>query len=73
MVIPRADGDRHGDFAGFEMLSELSFDMGCNMDAFGVITRKGWLQSPAAQLMCEALEDEAVLPRQRRQMAGSSR
>jgi DNA-binding transcriptional LysR family regulator len=47
-------------YAGAGLLTELPFDMGCNMDAFGVITRNGWLLSPAAHVMCEALEDEAV-------------
>jgi DNA-binding transcriptional LysR family regulator len=60
-------------YAGFGMLSELPFDIGCNMDAFGVITRKGSIPSPAAHLMCEALEDEAAPSQQRRQMASSSR
>jgi DNA-binding transcriptional LysR family regulator len=59
-------------YAGFGLLTELPFDMGCNMDAFGIITRKGWLLSPAAHLICEALEDEAAPSPRVRQTASSS-
>jgi DNA-binding transcriptional LysR family regulator len=60
-------------YAKLGLLTELPFDMGCKMDAFGVITRKGWSVSPAAHLICEALEDEAAPTLQRRRVANSSR
>jgi DNA-binding transcriptional LysR family regulator len=46
------------------LVSILPIKLTCDMDSFGVITRKGWLLSPAALVMCEALED-AVNPKSR--------
>jgi DNA-binding transcriptional LysR family regulator len=46
------------------LVSILPIKLTCDMDSFGVITRKGWLLSPAALVMCEALED-AVTPKSR--------
>jgi DNA-binding transcriptional LysR family regulator len=42
------------------LLSILSVALKCNMDAYGVITRKGWLLSPAAKVFCKVLEDAAT-------------
>jgi DNA-binding transcriptional LysR family regulator len=56
-VLPR-DVARY--YADCGLVEELPLDMPCSMDPFGVITRKGWLLSPAAQLMREALEDSAI-------------
>jgi hypothetical protein len=32
------------------------------MDSFGIITRKDWQLSPAATMVCEALEEAAAVP-----------
>jgi DNA-binding transcriptional LysR family regulator len=56
-VLPRDVADH---YAAGGFLAELPIKLIANMDPFGVITRKAWLLSPAAQLMCETLEDEAV-------------
>jgi DNA-binding transcriptional LysR family regulator len=54
------------------LVSILPIKLTCDMDSFGVITRKGWLLSPAALVMCEALED-AVNPKSRiRPLAASA-
>jgi len=58
-------------FAGCGLVAELPIRLPCRMDPFGVITRKGWLLSPAAQLMCETLEDESVDSQRVRQTAVS--
>jgi DNA-binding transcriptional LysR family regulator len=47
-------------YAGCGLVRELPIGLPCNMDPFGVITRKGWLLSPAAQLVSETLEDAVV-------------
>jgi DNA-binding transcriptional LysR family regulator len=44
-------------YAACGLVSELPLSLPCGMDSFGMVTRKGWLLSPAAQLMREALED----------------
>lgn len=41
------------------LIGEVPLELPCSLSPFGVITRKGWLMSPAALLMHEALEDEA--------------
>jgi DNA-binding transcriptional LysR family regulator len=46
-------------YVGYGLIGELPLQLACRTDPFGVITRKGWLLSPAALLMREALEDEA--------------
>jgi DNA-binding transcriptional LysR family regulator len=43
-------------YAAFGLISILPVPLSCNMDSFGIITRKDWLLSPAACVMCEALE-----------------
>jgi DNA-binding transcriptional LysR family regulator len=50
-------------------ICELPIRLSCNLDTYGVITRKGWLLSAAASLICEALEDEAVPARCTRPVA----
>lgn len=45
------------------LISSLAVTLSCNMDSYGVITRKAWLLSPAAKLMYEALLD--VAPRRK--------
>jgi DNA-binding transcriptional LysR family regulator len=44
------------------LLSIFPIKLSCDMDAYGTITRKGWLLSPAAQIICESLEDVASTP-----------
>jgi DNA-binding transcriptional LysR family regulator len=51
--------DVAGYYVGCSHIRELPIELPCALDPFGVIVRKGWLLSPAAQLMHEALEDEA--------------
>lgn len=58
-------------YAGCGLIRELPIELPCNMDPFGVITRHGWLLSPAAQLMRETLEDAAVRGRRIKQTAKS--
>lgn len=48
-------------YANCGLIAELPIRLACELDAFGVITRKGWLLSPAALLMHDALEDAAQL------------
>jgi DNA-binding transcriptional LysR family regulator len=47
-------------YAACGLVAELQLGLPCTMDPFGLVTRKGWLLSPAAQLMREALEDSAT-------------
>jgi hypothetical protein len=47
-------------YAAFGLISIRPVPLSCNMDSLGIITRKDWLLSPAACVMCEALES-AVL------------
>jgi DNA-binding transcriptional LysR family regulator len=56
-VLPRDVADY---YVGCGLVAELPLGLSCRMDPFGVIARKGWLLSPAAQLIREALEDAAV-------------
>ena len=58
-------------YAGHGLVTILPVKLACEMDAFGMITRKGWLLSPAAQLMREALEDAAVQESRPRQAVAS--
>jgi DNA-binding transcriptional LysR family regulator len=67
-VLPRDVAEY---FAGCGLVAELPIKLPCKMDPFGVITRKGWLLSPAAQLMCETLEDESVHAQRMQQTAVS--
>jgi DNA-binding transcriptional LysR family regulator len=50
-------------YAESKLMCELPVAMPCRMDPYGVIGRKGRLLSPASQLMRDALEDAATLPR----------
>jgi len=54
-------------------ISELPIELGRDMDPYGVITRKGWLLSPAAQLICDTIEDEALVANRVRQTADTVR
>ena len=42
------------------LIAELPITLSCDMEPYGLITRKGWSLSPAAQLVCDTLEDEAL-------------
>jgi DNA-binding transcriptional LysR family regulator len=53
------------------LVAELAIQLPCRMDPFGVITRKGWLLSPAAHLIREALEDEVLRAPRVREVADS--
>jgi DNA-binding transcriptional LysR family regulator len=44
-------------YAACALVSILPINLSCNMESYGVITRKGRLLSPAASMMCNALED----------------
>jgi DNA-binding transcriptional LysR family regulator len=43
-------------YAACGLISILPVSLSCNMDSFGIITRKNWLLSPAACELCDALE-----------------
>jgi DNA-binding transcriptional LysR family regulator len=47
-------------YAACGLVAELPISLPCAMEPYGVVTRKGWLLSPAAQLVCDTLEDEAL-------------
>jgi DNA-binding transcriptional LysR family regulator len=49
--------------AGRDLVAELPVDLPCDADPYGIITRKGWLPSPAALLVREAIEDAAQAER----------
>jgi DNA-binding transcriptional LysR family regulator len=49
-------------YAGCGLISILPLSLSCHMDSFGIITRKDWLLSPAACVVCEALEETVVGP-----------
>lgn len=49
------------------LLTELAFDLGLRMDAYGIVTRRGHRLSPGAELMLDCLRDEA----QRRRLGGA--
>ena len=44
-------------YAACGLVSILPIKLACNMESYGIITRKGRLLSPAALMMCDALED----------------
>jgi DNA-binding transcriptional LysR family regulator len=67
-VLPRDVADY---YLRCGLVAELSLGLPCRMDPFGVITRKGWLLSPAAHLIHEALEDAAVQAARVPELAGS--
>jgi len=47
-------------YASFGMVALLPIELSCAMDAFGIITRKDWLLSPAAQIVLQALRAAAT-------------
>jgi DNA-binding transcriptional LysR family regulator len=47
-------------YASFGMVSVLPVELSCSMDAFGLITRKDWLLSPAAQIVLRALREASA-------------
>jgi DNA-binding transcriptional LysR family regulator len=49
-------------YAARGVVSILAVPLSCNMDSFGIITRKNWLLSPAACTLCEALEGAVATP-----------
>jgi DNA-binding transcriptional LysR family regulator len=53
-------------------LSILPVELRFDGDSYGVITRKGWQPSPAAQVICEALEDVASTRNKPREIAASA-
>lgn len=44
-------------YASCSLIAILRVALSCNMDSYGVITRKGWLLSPAANILQQALLD----------------
>jgi DNA-binding transcriptional LysR family regulator len=60
-------------YAASGLIAKLPLQLSCNMDSYGLVTRKGWLLSPAAQFVCEAITSAAGCTRQaeipRRQLA----
>jgi DNA-binding transcriptional LysR family regulator len=44
-------------YAACGLIAILPMTLSCKMDSFGIITRKDWILSPAACVMCEALEE----------------
>jgi DNA-binding transcriptional LysR family regulator len=54
------------------LMSIVPVELKCDMDAYGVITRRGWLLSPAAQIIREALEDAAASPGMSRAVAATA-
>jgi DNA-binding transcriptional LysR family regulator len=47
-------------YATYGMVAMLPMQLSCSMDAFGIITRTDWLQSPAAAVVLRALKTSAV-------------
>jgi DNA-binding transcriptional LysR family regulator len=47
-------------YSGYGMVAMLPIQLTCSMDAFGIITRKDWLLSPAANVLLRALKTTAV-------------
>ncbi len=47
-------------YASYGMIAVLPIQLSCTMDAFGIITRKDWLLSPAAKVVLRALKTAAV-------------
>lgn len=53
-------------YASCDLIAKLNVTLSCSMESYGVITRKGWLLSPAAKAMHEALLDAATPGRKER-------
>jgi DNA-binding transcriptional LysR family regulator len=49
-------------YASRGLMSILPVKLTCDMDSYGVITRRGRLLSPAAQMICESLKEAAISP-----------
>jgi DNA-binding transcriptional LysR family regulator len=47
-------------YASYGMVAMLPIQLSCSMDAFGIITRKDWLLSPAANVVLKALKTAAI-------------
>jgi DNA-binding transcriptional LysR family regulator len=47
-------------YASFGMVAILPVELSCTMDAFGIITRKDWILSPAANAVLSALKTAAA-------------
>jgi DNA-binding transcriptional LysR family regulator len=47
-------------YAACGLISLLPVALSCDMDSFGIVTRKDWQLSPAATMVCEALEEAAA-------------
>ena len=56
-------------YAACGLIAILPSAISCNLDSFGIITRKSWLLSPAACVMCEALESAVAGGRVQRRVA----
>lgn len=46
-------------YATYSLVALLPVELSCTMDAFGIITRKDWLLSPAATILLRALKASA--------------
>lgn len=53
-------------YASCGLIAKLNVPLSYSMESYGVITRKGWLLSPAAKVMLEALLDAAAPGRKER-------
>jgi DNA-binding transcriptional LysR family regulator len=47
-------------YASYGMVAMLPIQLSCTMDAFGIITRKEWLLSPAARVVLKAVKTAAI-------------
>jgi DNA-binding transcriptional LysR family regulator len=47
-------------YASYGMVAMLPIQLSCTMDAFGIITRKDWLLSPAARVVLKAVKTAAI-------------
>jgi len=56
-------------YSACELVSILPVTLSCDMDSFGIITRKNWLLSPAACELCDAIEGAASGRKRVRQVA----
>jgi DNA-binding transcriptional LysR family regulator len=63
-------------YAACGLVAILPLTLSCHMDSFGIITRKDWPLSPAACVVCEALEETATGPKDvkipRRELAATA-
>ena len=47
-------------YASYGMVAMLPIQLSCTMDAFGIITRRDWLLSPAAKVVLRAIKTAAI-------------